>query len=99
MESTPPPAASPLAEQVACQARTLIGTLRTALALVSACREVDLVGLDNEVGRMCAAALDLPREEGLTLRPLLAELLAEVDRLCLALEATPAAAALAAGSS
>ena len=48
---------------------------------------------------MCAAALDLPREQGLALRPLLTELLAEVDRLSLALEAAPAAAALPMGPS
>ncbi len=99
MELTPPPAAASPAEQAAGQARTLIGTLRTALALVSACREIDLAGLDDEVGRMCAAALDLPREQGLALRPLLTELLAEVDRLSLALEAAPAAAALPMGPS
>lgn len=83
----PRPGETP-AERAAAQARALLGTLRTASALVAARREIELAGLDNSVGRLCAASLDLPREEGLAMRPLLAELLAELDGLAAAMTAT-----------
>jgi hypothetical protein len=56
-------------------------TLRVARALVESRRPVDLAGLQDAVGRLCAAALDLPRAESGALRPRLAAVLAELDAL------------------
>ena len=49
--------------------------LRLARGMVQAGRRVELEGLDQMVGRLCARCLDLPPEEGRALRPLLAALL------------------------
>ncbi len=74
------PPASP-AERVAAAARALTGTVQVAGALAGAGRGLDLAGLERHVGRLCAAALDLPPAEGATVKPLLAALLAEIERL------------------
>jgi hypothetical protein len=78
-KSTPPsdgrlPAVEALAEQ-------FDATLRTAEALVRAHRRVDLQGLDQLAGRLCAASLDLPPEQGRMVRPTLVALLSRVDDL------------------
>jgi hypothetical protein len=73
--------------QVAAMAQAASGMLRVARTLVEVGRDVDLAGLQNAVGRMCAAALDLPPEQGQALRPQLAAVLAELDALERALRA------------
>lgn len=65
-------------------------TLGIARSLVAAGKRVDLTGLDAEMGYVCARTLDLPPEEGRTLRPELIGLHAEIDALATAL-ATQAA--------
>jgi hypothetical protein len=65
----------------------LRATLRIARTLVENGRRVDLTGLDRQIGLACAKALDLPPEQGRTLRPLLVQLLEETDRLARALPA------------
>jgi hypothetical protein len=55
--------------------------LRVARALVQSQRPVDLAGLQDTIGRLCAAALDLPRDQGRALQPRLAAVLAELDAL------------------
>jgi hypothetical protein len=62
-------------------ARAAVGTLRMARALAQSRRSIDLTGLDQEIGRLCAAALDLPLAQGQAMRPLLASVLAELDAL------------------
>lgn len=62
-------------------AEAICGTLRVARALVAADRSVDLAGLQEAIGRLCAAALDLPPEAGRALRPQLATVLSELDSL------------------
>jgi hypothetical protein len=47
--------------------------------LVENGRAVDLTGLDNRMGLLCAMTLDLPSELGRALRPELIRLLGEVD--------------------
>ena len=59
----------------------IVATVRIARALVQAGRQVDLGGLDRMVGLLCARVLDLPPEQGRTLRPRLLALLAELDEL------------------
>lgn len=44
-------------------------------------RTIDVAGLDEHVGRVCAKALDLPPEEGRLASGALQALLAELDQL------------------
>ena len=60
-------------------------TLGIARSLVQAGKQVDLTGLDAELGYVCARALDLPPDEGRGLRPELIRLRAELDALSAAL--------------
>lgn len=71
----------------------LRGMLRLARALAEARRPLDLRGLSDLAGRLCAASLDLPPEQGRALRPRLASLLAEVDALAAACGAAASDAA------
>jgi tRNA U34 5-methylaminomethyl-2-thiouridine-forming methyltransferase MnmC len=73
--------------QAATMAEAACGTLRMARALVESRRHVDLAGLQDAVGRLCAASLDLPPEQGRALRPQLAAVLAELDALARAMQA------------
>jgi hypothetical protein len=56
-------------------------TLSVARGLVEAGRYVDLAGLQDEVGLLCAKALDLLPAEGRAIRGDLAALLARVEAL------------------
>ena len=60
------------------------GVLRLARVLAAAHRPLDLTGLNDLAGRLCAAALDLPPEQGRALRPALAALIGELDALAAA---------------
>ncbi len=62
----------------------LAGVVRLARVLASAHRPLDLAGLDDLAGRLCAAALDLPPEQGRALCPDLVALLGELDALAAA---------------
>jgi hypothetical protein len=62
-------------------------TVEIARRLVEGGKQVDLAGLDSQMGFVCARALDLPPEEGRALRPALLELLQAVDALSAALMA------------
>jgi len=59
----------------------LATVMRTAEALVLEHRRVDLQGLEDLAGRLCAACLDLPPEHGRQARSLLQDLLIRVDTL------------------
>jgi hypothetical protein len=67
--------------RAASSAEALVGTLRLARALARSRRSIDLAGLDQDIGRLCAAVVDLPAADGRAMRPLLVELLAELDAL------------------
>jgi len=71
-------------------AARLTRTLAVARALVLSGREVDLAGLQDGIGMLCAQSLDLPREEGHVMVPVLRELMAQVEALTAALRAGPA---------
>jgi hypothetical protein len=75
---------SPLATVRACL-EELGRTLGIARSLVQAGKQVDLTGLDAELGYVCARALDLPPDEGRGLRPELIRLRSELDALSAAL--------------
>jgi hypothetical protein len=62
-------------------AENVAATLRIASAFAGSGRRIDLAGLDNEVGKLCAGVLDLPPPLGLAMRPCLVSLLAELDHL------------------
>ena len=78
------------AERATLAAEAVVGTLRMANALARSHCRIDLAGLDQEIGRLCATALDLPPAEGQALRPLLVDVLAELDALSAGLAAPPA---------
>ena len=67
--------------QAAEMADAARGTLRVARALVESRRPVDLGGLQNAIGRLCAAVFDLEPADGRRLRPHLEAVLAELDAL------------------
>jgi hypothetical protein len=75
------PAPSSPSDRAAALARAAVGTLQVARALAQSRRSIDLAGLDQEIGRLCAAALDLPAAQGRAMRPLLVDVLAELDAL------------------
>ncbi len=63
----------------------LTGAVCIARVLVEHGRVVDLAGLDRGVGLLVAKALDLPHEQGRSLRPHLIALRDEIERLTAAL--------------
>ncbi len=67
--------------QAAAMADAACGVLRMARSLVQSRRTIDLGGLQDSVGRLCAATFDLPYDEGRAIRPKLAAVLAELDAL------------------
>jgi hypothetical protein len=60
-------------------------TLGVARGLVEAGRYVDLVGLEVQIGLLCAKALDLPPAEGRAIRGDLICILMRVEALSVAL--------------
>jgi hypothetical protein len=60
-------------------------TLGVARGLVEAGRYVDLTGLEDQIGLLCAKALDLPSDEGRAIRGDLVGMLARVEALSAAL--------------
>ncbi len=59
-----------------------------ARALIANGRRLDLTGIDDGVGILCAQALDLAPGEGLLVVPHLCAVRAQADALCAALRAT-----------
>lgn len=60
-------------------------SLSVARGLVEAGRAVDLAGLEDQVGLVCAKALDLQPAEGRLIRGVLVALLARAEALSVAL--------------
>jgi hypothetical protein len=60
-------------------------TLGVARGLVEIGRYIDLAGLEDQVGLLCAKALDLPPAEGRVMRVKLIAVLARVEALSVAL--------------
>ena len=60
--------------------------LRMTRALVAGGRSVDICGLDRQIGLLCAKTLDLPPADGRVLRPMLRDLLTDLDALSVVLE-------------
>jgi len=88
MPETVSPAAQPTTtpvEAVRTLADELTKLVDVARALVDSDRAVDLVGLDDQVGLLCAKALDLPPDDGRRMRPQMIALLGSVEGLSRAL--------------
>ena len=64
-------------------------TLGLARALAQNDRRVDLSGIEDGIGLLCAQTMDLPREEGRAMLPYLFELLGQLDSLRSVLSAMP----------
>ena len=73
------------------RATAVTGLLRMARVLAESGRPIDLTGLEQEVGRLCAASLDLAPAEGRAMRAELAAVLAELDALSACVAAAEAA--------
>lgn len=56
-------------------------TLAVAAALADSGRALDLLGLEEDITRLCGAVLMLPAEDGRALRPAMAGLLARLKGL------------------
>lgn len=76
----PPPSHDPgdLQRALAAQVQN---TIAIARALVASGRPVDLTGLDQAVGLLCARTLDLPPDQGCAARPTLIEVLHDLELL------------------
>ncbi len=79
-----PPTFDP-ARDVTIYIEDLQKTIAIATALLKSRRKVDLRGLDNAIGVLCAKTLDLMPDEGRMLRPALIELSRALDALIAAL--------------
>jgi hypothetical protein len=79
-------------ERLGALAGRLSRTLGLARALALSGRTVDLRGIEDGVGMLCAQTLDLSAVESRQMRPVLLNLLAELDLLRLVLHGLPAAA-------
>ena len=82
----PCPLVMPLAndartEHVSALLEHMTQVFRVARSLASGGRQMDLNGLDEMIGVLCAQCIDLPQEIAKTFRPRLAALLAELDVL------------------
>jgi hypothetical protein len=83
----PPPVLEASIDAVRALAEELTKLVWLARTLVDANREVDLTGLDREVGLLCAKSLDLPQDEGRRMRPRLLALFGSVGELSRAIAA------------
>lgn len=89
-EPWPVPPHDPAAVQRAL-AEQVQHTVAIARALAGSGRLVNLAGLDQAVGLLCAKTLDLPPDQGRLARPALAVVLAELDLLSTTLRAKASA--------
>ena len=69
------------------------GMLTLTRALAESGRRIDLAGLDDLAGRLCAACLDLPPEDGRAFRPRLVALMEDVNAIAAACRAVREGAA------
>jgi hypothetical protein len=84
-DSAPNAAPEPPPERLRILAERLIRTLAVGRALVITGRSVDMSGIQDGIGVLCAKSLDLPRDQGRQMLPMLLELAAQVDSLSMAM--------------
>jgi hypothetical protein len=68
-------------ERLVTLAERLIRTLAVGRALVVAGRTVDMSGIQDGIGVLCAKTLDLSQPQGRQMLPALYELTAQIDRM------------------
>jgi hypothetical protein len=78
------------ADAVRALAEELTKVVTLAKVFVNSGHKVDLTGLDDQVGLLCAKSLDLPPDEGRRLRPRLIALSGSMEALTRALVAKAA---------
>ncbi len=66
-------------------AARLVRTIGLARALVQGGRQLDLTGIDDGIGVLCAQTLDLPPDQAAAMLPLLWDMREQVDWLATAL--------------
>ena len=81
----PPQPSGAKEKRVADLAARVSRTLGVARALAENGRELDLSGIEDGVGILCAQTLDLPSADARCMLPVLCEVLAQVDSLSAAL--------------
>ena len=74
---------------IAAALERLSDTIALARVLVQSGAAVDLAGLDQEVGDLCAGAIALPRAEARDMASPLSDLLAELEQLERVMERRP----------
>jgi hypothetical protein len=67
-------------------AARVLRTLGVARALADRGRRLDLAGIEDGIGVLCAQTLDLPTADGRCMLPVLREVLAHLDSLAAALQ-------------
>jgi hypothetical protein len=80
---SPPHGTSP--DRLLILAERLTRTISVARALIAAGRTVDLSGLEDGIGLLCAKTLDLQMHESRHMLPALLELMAQIDGFSLKL--------------
>jgi len=91
MQSADPFPSSPQQAQEAVlglvgEAQYLLSLIR---AMITSGQRIRLAGLESAIGLLCAKALDLPPDQAAPVRAQLTLLLAELDRLTLAVRGEP----------
>jgi hypothetical protein len=76
---------SPALHELRAFADGVTQTLGVARGLIEAGRDLDLSGLEDQVGLLCAKALDLAPAEGRSMRNDLVAVLARLDALSIAM--------------
>lgn len=65
-------------------ASSLTFLIRLSRVLAGAGRPVDLSGLDDRIGLLCARVMDLDPEDGTEIKPYVFQLAGEIDSFCAA---------------
>ena len=73
-------------EAVCALSDELMNVLNVAKSLLEAGHSIDLTGLNDQVGLLCAKSLDLPPDDGRRVRPRLIVLSASIEALSRALQ-------------
>ena len=73
-------------EAVRLLADELTNVLNVAKAFLESGRAIDLTGLNDQVGLLCAKSLDLPPDQGRRIRPRLLALSGSIEALSRALQ-------------
>lgn len=85
-----PPGVDPKQHVVEALAEHIHKTLSLTETFILQRRRVDIAGIEEHIGRLCAATLDLPIEQGRAVVPKLRDLHARIGAIATALAASAA---------